>query len=207
MADGGPQRMRCHHLLRHFEAPICRLKIRFELSHRLLIPTFVILATDEPNIVDKDQCHLSQTILPFHVSRSQFVALIVYAIICRGNHRFSVASFVRPGGSWGDRMEQEFMEEHEMTNGNLVRVGNLAARNPSGRRCELPLGKTMVCGNARHREDRQPDSEVVSGGARSHDVWLIRSGILRLQRYAYGPPPDPAAVFSRRDRRLRRGVP
>ncbi len=82
-------------------------------------------------------------------------------------------------------MEQQFIDSHEVTNGNLVQVGNAVPRNARGTRCGLPLGRTMVCGNARHREDREPDSEVVSGGARSHDIWLIRSGILRLQRHAY----------------------
>ncbi len=43
----------------------------------------------------------------------------------------------------------------------------------------------MVYGDASHREERSPDSEVLSGGAKSHDVWFIRSGILRLQRHAY----------------------
>jgi CRP/FNR family transcriptional regulator len=52
-------------------------------------------------------------------------------------------------------------------------------------RCGLSLGKAMVCGDARHREVRGPDSEVISGDAKSHDVWFIRSGILRLQRHAY----------------------
>ena len=82
-------------------------------------------------------------------------------------------------------MEQQFIESREVINGNLVQVGNAVPSNARGMRCGLPLGRAMVCGNARHREDREPDCEVISGGARSHDVWLIRSGILRLQRHAY----------------------
>ncbi|MDP2079474.1 MAG: Crp/Fnr family transcriptional regulator [Pseudotabrizicola sp.] len=52
-------------------------------------------------------------------------------------------------------------------------------------RCSLPLSASMLCGNTRHREDREPDSEVILGSAPGRDVWFIRSGILRLQRYAY----------------------
>lgn len=82
-------------------------------------------------------------------------------------------------------MEQQFIESHEVINGSLVQVGKAVPRNARGMRCGLPLGRAMVCGNARHREVREPDCEAISGGAKSHDVWLIRSGILRLQRHAY----------------------
>ena len=82
-------------------------------------------------------------------------------------------------------MEQRLMEPREVPNRTLVQIGDLACKRVSGMRCGLPLGKTMVCGDARHRADREPDSEVISGGAQSHDIWLIRSGILRLQRHAY----------------------
>ena len=82
-------------------------------------------------------------------------------------------------------MEQRIMQLREVTNRNLVQVGNPACRKISGMPCGLPLGNPMVCGDARHREDREPDSEVISGGASSDDVWFIRSGILRLQRYSY----------------------
>jgi CRP/FNR family transcriptional regulator len=54
-----------------------------------------------------------------------------------------------------------------------------------GARCGLPFGLSMLCGDARHREGWAPDSEVIAGGAPSRDVWFIRSGILRLQRFAY----------------------
>lgn len=81
-------------------------------------------------------------------------------------------------------MAQRIMKSWEMKGRNLVWAGNPADRKISGIRCELPFGKAMVCGDARHCEDRGPDSEVISGGAPSCDVWLIRSGILRLQRHA-----------------------
>ena len=82
-------------------------------------------------------------------------------------------------------MGQQFIESHEVAKGNLIQFGSRIARSTCGMRCELPFGKAMVCGNARHREDWEPDSQVVSGGEKSSDVWLIRSGILRLQRHAY----------------------
>jgi CRP-like cAMP-binding protein len=52
-------------------------------------------------------------------------------------------------------------------------------------RCSLPTGTSMLCGNARHRENRAADSEVIVGGAPSRDIWFIRSGILRLQRHPH----------------------
>ena len=70
-------------------------------------------------------------------------------------------------------------------NRDSTRDSDPACRRTGGFRCSLPLGGTMTCGDVSHREDRAPDTEVISGGARSHDVWFIRSGILRLQRHAY----------------------
>ncbi len=58
-------------------------------------------------------------------------------------------------------------------------------RKFSGVLCSLPFGKTMICGDAANRVDRAPDSEFVAGGTLSNDVWFIRTGILRLQRYSF----------------------
>lgn len=52
-------------------------------------------------------------------------------------------------------------------------------------RSDLPLDATALCADARSRESRKPDSEVMSGSVPGRDVWFIRSGILRLQRHAY----------------------
>jgi CRP/FNR family transcriptional regulator, anaerobic regulatory protein len=52
-------------------------------------------------------------------------------------------------------------------------------------RCKLPPGTPTVCGDARHRVDLAPDSEVISCSAPSRNVWFVRTGILRLQRYSY----------------------
>ncbi|GEM_PF-357784 len=82
-------------------------------------------------------------------------------------------------------MAQQLTPMRQMIDRDPVPTGIPARRKSSGNRCCLPLGKTMVCGAARHRVDRIPESEVISGGALSHDLWFIRSGILRLQRYAY----------------------
>ena len=82
-------------------------------------------------------------------------------------------------------MEHQLIALHEARDRGLVPHGASACGKISGMRCGLPLGKAMVCGDARHREDLAPDSEVTSGGAPSNDVWFIRSGILRLQRFAY----------------------
>jgi CRP-like cAMP-binding protein len=69
--------------------------------------------------------------------------------------------------------------------GDLVSVCASIPRPSTSTRCSLPLGIPALCGDARHREDRAPDSEVIVGGTPDRDVWFIRSGILRLQRYAY----------------------
>ncbi len=82
-------------------------------------------------------------------------------------------------------MEQTFSEMHEVPDEGLVQTAPQTLRHAGGMRCELPLGQAMECGNARQRECRAPDSEILAGGARNGDVWLVRSGILRLQRHAY----------------------
>lgn len=68
---------------------------------------------------------------------------------------------------------------------SLDPVGHLACRQTDRLLCALPIGSKMVCGDPRQREDRPADSEVITGGDRHHDVWLIRSGVLRLQHHAY----------------------
>lgn len=80
--------------------------------------------------------------------------------------------------------------EHPFTADNLtadpdIVVGTTPHGQPGARRCSLPLGRPMICGDPRRREDLAPDSKVISGIEASHDVWSVRTGILRLQRYSY----------------------
>lgn len=82
-------------------------------------------------------------------------------------------------------MKHQLVTLRDAANRGHIPVSPLTYDKVSRLRCGLPLGKTMACGDPRHREDRAPDSEVISGGARSPHVWFIRSGILRLQRHAY----------------------
>jgi CRP-like cAMP-binding protein len=82
-------------------------------------------------------------------------------------------------------MEQQFQSTGQTSNRNIAPVGTMGSNRSRGLRCGLPLGKTMICGDERHREERGPDSEIISGGVASHDLWFIRSGILRVQRHAY----------------------
>jgi CRP/FNR family transcriptional regulator len=82
-------------------------------------------------------------------------------------------------------MEQRLISLHQVTDRNVGGLGVPACKTPGSVRCGMPLGLPMICGDTRHREDRAADSEVIAGGSPSHDVWLIRTGLLRLQRYAY----------------------
>jgi len=92
-------------------------------------------------------------------------------------------------------MEQRHAVPHAINKLKLVEVGNPANKAAKVTRCGLPLGKTMYCGDARHRQDLEPDREVISGGESSNDVWFIRSGILRLQRYSYEGRRQILALF------------
>ena len=82
-------------------------------------------------------------------------------------------------------MEQRLISMHKVTDMDPGGPRVPARTTPGSVRCGLPLGLPMICGDARHREDRPADSEVIAGGSPSHDVWLIRTGLLRLQRHAY----------------------
>jgi len=83
-------------------------------------------------------------------------------------------------------MEQQFLSTGQTSKrGGGVTVGTVGSKRSADLRCGLPLGKTMTCGERRLREERGPDSEVIIGGVRSHDLWFIRSGILRVQRHTY----------------------
>lgn len=83
-------------------------------------------------------------------------------------------------------MEQQHISVRQETKGDPVPVGRPDGRKSSDIRCDLSRGKTMVCSGASHRLDLEPDSKViVGGGTRGHDVWFLRSGILRLQRHSY----------------------
>lgn len=82
-------------------------------------------------------------------------------------------------------MEQQLTKMREPTNRVSVPVDTRNRKRSGCVRCALPFEKVMLCGDASHRVDRAPDSEVILGGAPSNDVWFIRSGILRLQRHAF----------------------
>lgn len=82
-------------------------------------------------------------------------------------------------------MEYQSTVSDHLAAGDLVSVCASIQRPSASTRCRLPLGIPALCGDARHRDDRSPDSEVIAGGVPDRDVWFIRSGILRLQRYAY----------------------
>ncbi len=81
-------------------------------------------------------------------------------------------------------MEYQSNLAEDPARGDFVSACANIQRKTIRTRCSLPFGIPMLCGDARYREDREPDSEVISGGAPGRDVWFIRSGILRLQRHA-----------------------
>lgn len=82
-------------------------------------------------------------------------------------------------------MEQNLMKLSEVSDRKFAHVGNLTCERINGARCILPFGKSMTCGEAWRREDRKPNSVIVTGDYCSHEIWFIRSGIMRLQRHGY----------------------
>lgn len=79
---------------------------------------------------------------------------------------------------------QSTVTDHSARSGFVSVCANIR-RTSTNTRCSLPLGIPVLCGDARHREEKAPDSEVIAGSAPGRDVWLIRSGILRLQRHTF----------------------
>lgn len=82
-------------------------------------------------------------------------------------------------------MEHQLIDMGQVAEPDFTPADSTSRMKHAGLPCGLPLGKPLVCGDARHREDRPSDTEVISGSSPSHDVWFIRTGILRLQRYAH----------------------
>ena len=56
---------------------------------------------------------------------------------------------------------------------------------PGTTKHRAPLGPPMICRDPKHHEERGPDIKVISHSTSGGDVWFIRSGLLRLQRYCY----------------------
>lgn len=81
-------------------------------------------------------------------------------------------------------MEHQAAATVSTADGDYFAARAVIRHRSTNTRCGLPLGIPMLCGDGRHRQDRAPDSEVIAGGVLSRDVWFVRSGILRLQRYA-----------------------
>lgn len=90
-------------------------------------------------------------------------------------------------------------------------AGTTTSNKSAGMRCGLLLGVPMICGDARHRVERAPDSEVMSGSTTDKSVWFVRTGILRLQRYSYDGRRQILSLYLPGDfvgyeRQLREGV-
>lgn len=82
-------------------------------------------------------------------------------------------------------MEHQLAAEAPGDERNFAPVCARSLTSIGSSRCGLPLGIPMICGDARHRENAAPGSKVITGSKLSHNVWFVRTGILRLQRYAY----------------------
>lgn len=94
-------------------------------------------------------------------------------------------------------MERQVVEADGLAEYDWTSVSDAPQSRTSGIRCSLPFAKGLMCGNPRHREERTPDSEVIAGGGGSHDVWFVRSGILRLQRFSYDGRRQILSLFLR----------
>lgn len=82
-------------------------------------------------------------------------------------------------------MEQPILVAGHRAVGDFSPARDIIGHTSSRTRGDRQQATPVPCGDARHSEDRAPDSKVIVGGAPSRDVWFIRSGILRLQRFAY----------------------
>ncbi|MCU0904848.1 MAG: Crp/Fnr family transcriptional regulator [Tabrizicola sp.] len=82
-------------------------------------------------------------------------------------------------------LEDNFVAEGSTPQRAVAPFGAGLRNNANALRCGLPLGIPTACGDLRNRQELAPDSEVISGTGRSRDVWFVRTGILRLQRYSY----------------------
>jgi CRP-like cAMP-binding protein len=82
-------------------------------------------------------------------------------------------------------MEQHRLSLSEAADEDFLLASAPIGPKPGGIRCGLPLGRALICGSPKHREDLAPDIEVIAGGAHTRDVWFVRTGILRLQRHSY----------------------
>ena len=85
----------------------------------------------------------------------------------------------------GEEMEHQIAETGHVVGGAFASAGARNGLSPSRGGRGLTLELSTLCADVRHHEDRAPDSGVIAGGAGKDDVWFIRSGILRLQRYGY----------------------
>lgn len=82
-------------------------------------------------------------------------------------------------------MEHQAVATGTRAGRNAVAICTTSCNASIGVNCALPLDRAMLCGVASLRENRAPGSEIIAGGAACQDIWFIRSGILRLQRYGY----------------------
>lgn len=75
--------------------------------------------------------------------------------------------------------------EPAMADGNLAASGARRGETKDCVRVGVPLESPIPCGDCWHCDQRSADSEVVSSDTPSQDIWLVRRGLLRLQRYSY----------------------
>jgi CRP-like cAMP-binding protein len=102
------------------------------------------------------------------------------------SHRIGTARRMccaRLGNTFGGAME------HQLVLGDAAPEQDALGPDRAGQRfsrmgCVLPLGIPAACGDARHRINLPANSEVLLGGRPERHVWFVRTGILRLQRYA-----------------------
>lgn len=83
-------------------------------------------------------------------------------------------------------MEQIDMRADVIADRGFGSAVGVAEQSSVGRQCAMSLGIPLSWGDTFvHSKFLIPDSLVIRGGEPSNDLWFVRTGILRLQRYGF----------------------
>jgi CRP/FNR family transcriptional regulator, anaerobic regulatory protein len=82
-------------------------------------------------------------------------------------------------------MKQELFPDDAVGTQDIASPCPISEDRSGDVRSGLPLTIPMICGGASNRTILAPDCEVISSRTPHHNLWFVRTGILRLQRFSY----------------------